>query len=150
MQNIFFFRTVSSRDGDIFWVDAQVIESLRPKNTEHPIAYGSNGICLANSEGTSEVRLTSGDHGYPAWSPDGKRLAFYGYYDGGKTWSIHTINSDGTDEKRLTHVKDKWDNMPSWSPDGSKIVFANSAFFLFADEICFEIIFACLSSLQES
>ncbi len=116
--------------GKPYWVDAQVIETLRPDPnlqniaaTSYPIAYGSNGICLTNEDGTSTIRLTVGQHGYPAWSPDGKTLAFYGYYDGGKTWSIHTINSDGSNQKRLTHVKNKWDNMPVWSPDGSKIIF---------------------------
>ncbi|CAM1343374.1 DUF5050 domain-containing protein [Tenacibaculum amylolyticum] len=94
------------------------------KLPSHTIAYGSKGICLTNAKGTSEVRLTDGDHGYPAWSPDGKHLAFYGYYDNKKTWSIHTINSDGTQKKRITHVKHKLDNMPSWSYDGKKIVFA--------------------------
>ncbi len=88
------------------------------------IAYGSDGICLTNLEGSSNVRLTTGSHGYPAWSPDGKHLAIYAYHDGKKTWSIHTIDKDGANFKRLTHVKNKWDNMPSWSPDGKKIVFA--------------------------
>ena len=112
-----------------YWVDARIIEKLRPddgaENSEiRPIAYGSSGIKLNNTAGTSEVALTVGDHGYPAWSPDGKTIAFYGYHDNKKTWSIHTINSDGTHYKRLTHTKFKWDNMPVWSPDGTKIVFA--------------------------
>lgn len=98
--------------------------SEKSKSTAYTIAYGSNGICLTNIEVTSKVRLTTGDDGYPAWSPDGKRIAMYGYHDGKKTWSIHTIDSDGTNRKRLTHAKNKWDSTPSWSPDGKKIVFA--------------------------
>jgi len=55
--------------------------SDKSKSISHTIAYGSKGICLTNTEDTSEVRLTNGDHGYPAWSPDGKKLAFYSYHD---------------------------------------------------------------------
>ena len=93
-------------------------------STNYTVAYGSDGICLSNSDGSSVKRLTSGKHGYPAWSPDGKKLAIYAYHDGRKTWSIHTMNSDGTDHKRITHVKFKLDNMPCWSPDGKTLVFA--------------------------
>ena len=103
---------------------AQCQDSDNSKSISHTIAYGSKGICLTNVEGTSEVRLTNGDHGYPAWSPDGKKLAFYSYHDEKKTWSIHTINSDGTNKKRLTHAKNKWDSTPSWSSYGKKILFA--------------------------
>ena len=105
-------------------INAYCQNSEKSKSTTYTIAYGSNGICLSNIEGTSKVRLTSGDDGYPAWSPDGKHIAMYAYHDEKKTWSIHTINSDGTNRKRLTHAKNKWDSTPSWSLDGKKIVFA--------------------------
>ncbi|NER13521.1 DUF5050 domain-containing protein [Leptobacterium flavescens] len=99
-------------------------KSSTSRASEYPIAFGSNGICITNLDGTSTVRLTNGDHGYPAWSPDGKKIAFYSYHDGKKTWSIHTVNIDGTNRKRLTHAKNKWDSTPSWSADGKKILFA--------------------------
>lgn len=109
----------------ILWANPSFAqENTKPNSSTHPIAFGSNGICLTNLEGTSTIRLTNGDHGYPAWSPDGKRIAFYSYHDEKKTWSIHTVNSDGTDRKRLTHAKNKWDSTPSWSADGKKILFA--------------------------
>jgi len=105
----------------------------KPKSSPYTIAYGSNGICLTNIEGTATMRLTDGHNGYPAWSPDGKRIAFYAYHDGKKTWSIHTINTDGTNKKRLTHAKNKWDSTPSWSRDGKKTFlysrWKNSLFF---------------------
>ena len=99
------------------------MENDKSKSSPYTIAYSSNGIVLTDNEGKSKNRIiTSG--GYAAWSPDGKRLAFYAKYDERKTWSIHTMNSDGTNWKRLTHVKNKWDNSPAWSPDGTKIAFS--------------------------
>ena len=91
------------------------------KLPSYTIAYESSGINIATNEGTTKLTDSGG---YAAWSPDGKRIAFYVYHDGGKTWSIHIINRDGTNKKRLTYVKNKWDSAPSWSPDGKKIAFA--------------------------
>ena len=115
--------------GKSYWVDAQIIETLRAKSSPYTIAYNSivTGyveIYVGDAEGTSTIKSTNAKGGYLAWSPDGKQFAFYHKYDDRKTWSIHTMNIDGTNRQRLTHEKNKWDNSPAWSPDGSKIVFA--------------------------
>ncbi|CAM1343737.1 DUF5050 domain-containing protein [Tenacibaculum amylolyticum] len=96
-----------------------------------PIAYSSKEsknreIYLLDVENGTKTKITSyeGADGYPSWSPDRKQIAFYAKYDRNKTWSIHTMNSDGTNRKRLTHEKNRWDSAPTWSPDGKKIVFA--------------------------
>lgn len=101
------------------------------KNDSYPIAYssyesGNRDIFLTDAEGKAKIKITNhtGADGYPDWSPDGKRIAFYAKYDDGNTWSMHTMNSDGTDRLRLTYAKNKWDSSPSWSPDGKKIAFA--------------------------
>ena len=99
------------------------------KSKTYAIAYTSlpSGIATIykrNAEGKSNLESTNIKGGYLAWSPDGKQLAFYAKYDDRKTWSIHTMNVDGTDWKRLTNAKNKWDYGPDWSPDGEQIVFA--------------------------
>ncbi|MTI30776.1 TolB family protein, partial [Xanthovirga aplysinae] len=89
-------------------------ESKKPESPTYNIAYGSTEtgnveIYSGDTEGKSDIKSTNAKGGYLAWSPDGKQFAFYGKYDDKKTWSIHTMNIDGTNRKRLTHAKNKWD-----------------------------------------
>jgi len=107
--------------------------SKKSTSIGYTIAYSAKesenvDIYLTNIEGKSKIKVTNhpSRDGYAAWSPDGKRIACYAYHDGRKTWSIHTMNADGTNRKRLTHTKNKWDNSPTWSPDGKKIVFTRA------------------------
>ncbi|WP_299217422.1 DUF5050 domain-containing protein [uncultured Aquimarina sp.] len=106
-------------------------KSEKSELTSYTIGYsskesGDGEIYLTDIEATSKIRVTNrpGNDGYIAWSPDGERIASYAYHDGRKTWSIHTMNIDGTNRKRLTHAKNKWDSSPTWSRDGKKIAFA--------------------------
>ncbi|WP_394225394.1 TolB family protein [Pseudoalteromonas spongiae] len=77
-----------------------------------------------NGENSLKIGNFTLSDGYPAISPNGKHIAFYGKYDKYKTWSIHTVDLDGNNFKRLTQVKNVWDSSPVWSPDGKLIVFA--------------------------
>ena len=58
--------------------------------------------------------------GSPAWSPDGRRLAFYSERDGNA--EIYVMNADGTGVRRLTRTSAD-EGYPSWSPDGRTIAF---------------------------
>jgi TolB protein len=62
---------------------------------------------------------------YPAWSPDGKRIAFMGPPPEAATdYEIWVANADGTGLRRLTHEPGP-DGWPSWSPDGRRILFSS-------------------------
>jgi TolB protein len=74
----------------------------------------------------THIRRLTHDHwcyGDLTWSPEGRRLAFY-QDPGAGTYSISTINIDGTELRQLTRAGLYLDTNPSWSPDGKTIVFA--------------------------
>lgn len=87
---------------------------------------GNPEIFVRSMDGKEKVQLTNYDlrDGYSALSPDGKTIAFYAYYDEGKTWCIHTMDLDGKNRKRLTYKKGIQDAAPQWSPDGKQIIFS--------------------------
>lgn len=80
----------------------------------------NNDIYLMNPDGTGVQRLTDSpiDEWWPAWAPDGRRLAF------GRGSKIYVMNADGTDVLPLTSGPGN-DLHPSWSPDGTRIAFAS-------------------------
>jgi len=81
-------------------------------------------IYLVNADGSDLTRLTNdpGADGSPAWSPDGRRIAFSRASVEGDIESseafIYVMNADGTGEARLAEGL-----LPTWSPDGSRIAF---------------------------
>jgi len=58
----------------------------------------------------------------PAWSPDGRRIAFQAYYR--DTWHIWTVNADGTGLQEVTSGPFD-DREPHWSPDGTRLAFSS-------------------------
>ena len=71
------------------------------------------------------ARLTDfpGAEGWPAWSPDGSRIAFHADTNG--DFDIWVMNVDGSGLTNLTNDPAE-DQYPAWSPDGKKIAFAST------------------------
>ncbi len=78
------------------------------------------------------IQITSGefDDSQPAWSPDGKKIAFVSNRtdnpDGNSNSDIWIVASDNTDKgqtlHQLTHNPGS-DSSPAWSPDGKSIAY---------------------------
>ena len=79
---------------------------------------GNSEIYVVNSDGGGLRRLTrnAGPDLAPAWSPDGRRLAF------ARDGEIYIVNADGRGLRRLTRNPAS-DSSPVFSPDGRKIAF---------------------------
>ena len=88
------------------------------------VAAGFMGIKLAMT------RSLASDSNYePAWSPDGKQIAFFSQRDGG--CDIYLMQSDGTNVVRLTNAFFSFtilsrNQSPAWSPDNQQIAFVSN------------------------
>jgi len=86
-------------------------------------------LWVANPDGSEPHALGDVVVEYPAWSPDGSRVAFMAQEPGASgsnpDYNIWVMNADETDPRRLTDTPGE-DGWPAWSPDGTIIVFASA------------------------
>ena len=91
---------------------------------------GNAEIYVMDTDGAAPVRLTKHPaiDSYPAWTPDGSKIAFTSNRRNGSTHEIYITDADGKDTVRLTKNNQPvpaYDESPSWSPDGSYIAFTS-------------------------
>src|SRR6266496_1152131 len=87
-------------------------------------AYSDSTLFTMNADGTGIQQLMSvpGADFDPAWSPDGKRIAFTSLRDGKK--QVYALDLDSLAVTRLTTLDVNVENSePAWSPDGTKIAY---------------------------
>ncbi len=100
------------------------------------LKYRPNDIAVYNIQNNTIKRLTGGDsyNFRPAWSPDGKWVAFLSNQAGGNEYNIWKapadsgtaiqITTDFNDLNDLAIMPDRSPRKPSWSKDGKTIAFA--------------------------
>lgn len=86
---------------------------------------GANDVYALYTDGNVARNLSSNpaDDGSPAWSPDGKTVAFTSTRDGRS--QIYVVNADGSGLRRVGNSPYN-DFSPTWSPDGKWIAFAST------------------------
>jgi TolB protein len=83
---------------------------------------GGQTIWTMDRNGRRARRVSPADGEYPAWSRDGRWIAFS--RPSGATHDLWVMRANGAGLKQLTDTITTWEGTPSWSPDNRTIVFS--------------------------
>jgi tricorn protease len=102
--------------GDLSPTGARVVVEARGEIITLPAEKGSQRI-LTNTPGICERQ--------PAWSPDGKYIAYFSDESG--EYALHLASQNGSSAVRKIRIGDKptFFYGPTWSPDSKKIAFGD-------------------------
>jgi hypothetical protein len=85
------------------------------------IAWAGGGqIWTANQDGSDQRTVAAGNQ--PAWSPDGRKIAFVVGPAGTQVGELAEMNADGSGMRRIDTDLGPNVSTPSWSPDGTQIL----------------------------
>ena len=99
--------------------------SPRSSSTSSMRTGADRGGCWKPRDFRLPPRRRTSSASDPAWSPDGRKIAFVGMGDDGNT-DVYVVGADGLGQQRLTRHPGV-DGNPAWSPDGRKIAFTRGA-----------------------
>ncbi len=91
---------------------------------------GSRDIWILDAMRGSNTRFTlaGGSNDYPAWSPDGKNIAFSSYCGGDPagTTGLYIKPADGSGEEKLLLKTDQPKSLDRWTQDGRFLLFSST------------------------
>jgi dipeptidyl aminopeptidase/acylaminoacyl peptidase len=115
-----------SRDGK--WVAYTV------STPDMELNRGVSNIWIIPAAGGEAIQVTQGGRdSSPAWSPDGKMLAFLSARDG--TSQVYLLSMEGGEAKKLTQLSTGAD-LFKWAPDGKSIAFTSAVYVDCKDDAC--------------
>lgn len=93
-----------------------------------------SNVWIVSTAGGDPIQVSQGGHdSAPAWSPDGKTLAFISARDGAS--QVYLLSMEGGEAKKLTTLSTGTD-LFHWSPDGKTIAFTSSVYPDCKDDAC--------------
>jgi TolB protein len=110
---------------DGFWAD------WSPDRSQIVFASNQDGeldLYIADANGSDQRRITDDPemNVFPAWSPDGEKIAYAVIGSNFQNQDIFLINLDGSERVQVTDERRIVDEDPAWSPDGSQFVFQSN------------------------
>jgi dipeptidyl aminopeptidase/acylaminoacyl peptidase len=94
----------------------------------------ASNVWMVSTAGGEAMQVTqSGHDSSPAWSPDGKALAFLSSRDGNS--QVYLLSMEGGEAKKLTTLSTGAD-LFQWAPDGKTIAFASAVYVDCKDDAC--------------
>lgn len=109
VEDMHWVKVVSLADQPNFSPDGKQL-AFRSRQSQKP------GLYAANIQGNNETRITASDEaGFPAWSPDGRSIAFVIYDIEQNSWRIWITSADGQGE--AVQLVSGW--APDWGPEGN-------------------------------
>ena len=94
----------------------------------------ASNVWIVSTAGGEAMQATqSGHDSSPAWSPDGKTLAFLSSRDGNS--QVYVLSMEGGEAKKLTTLSTGAD-LFQWAPDGKTIAFTSAVYLDCKDDAC--------------